>query len=133
MFFAFSLLGKALSRCPPGKFLCRHEVLIPSIHREHVADHLPGNCQRGPIAVPPLQFSGTNFSEFMALPRSQFGGFNQHSLVMCLFSLLGDLASAFTLVGRALLISAKPAVADRLLDRCETRHVSDLQSPTSAQ
>jgi len=77
---------------------------MPALHREHVADHLPGNRQRGPIGVPALQFSLPDHRQFMALPHRQFGCFNQHSLDV-LVALLGD-RHPHDLVGRALLIAA---------------------------
>ena len=89
MFLPFPYQERPLSCCRAAELLGRHKVLIPALHSEHVADHLPGNGQRGPVGVPSLQFSGTDHGEFMALPRRQFGCFNQHSLDV-LVGLLGD-------------------------------------------
>jgi hypothetical protein len=77
--FAFSLKGKALSCCRSAELLGRYEVLVPALHSEHVADHLPGNRQRGPVRNSLLQLSGSDHGEFMALQRCQFGCLHQHS------------------------------------------------------
>ena len=47
--------------------LGRHEVLLPALYGEHVADHLPGNSQRGPVPISSLQFSGVDQGEFVRL------------------------------------------------------------------
>jgi hypothetical protein len=40
-----------------AEFLGRHEVLLSALDREHVADHLPGNRQRGAVPISLFQFS----------------------------------------------------------------------------
>jgi hypothetical protein len=69
MFLPFLIIRKALRCWRSAELLGRHEVLIPALHSEHVADHFPGYRQRGPVGISSLQFSLANQREFMALPR----------------------------------------------------------------
>jgi hypothetical protein len=94
---------------------------------ENVADHFPGCRQRGPVGgcLSPVLCHGSR--RVHGTPASPVW-LLQSALAGHACSLLGD-RHAHYLIGRAILILAKPAVADGLLDRNETCDASDLQSP----
>jgi hypothetical protein len=121
-------MGKGFSRCRRAfEFLGRHEILLPAFHRQQIADHLSGYGESGAVGVSFFEFSLPNHRQLVALPRSQFCGFDQHALDM-LVALLGK-RHAHHLVGRTPLVSAQATVADSLLDRPEAREVADFQRP----
>ena len=45
--FSFPLEGKVFYAATVRRNSARHEVLLSALYGEHVADHLPGNSQRG--------------------------------------------------------------------------------------
>jgi transposase len=45
-------------------FSGRHEILLPALDRQNVADHLPRHCQCRPVGIPALQLAGTEHRQF---------------------------------------------------------------------
>jgi hypothetical protein len=89
MFF-FPFRREGLLRCDrAAELFGRHEVLLSALYGEHVADHLPGNSQRGAVPMSSLQFSGVDQGEFVRLSGRQLGSLDQHSLDV-LVPLLGN-------------------------------------------
>ena len=88
-----------------AEFLGRHEVLLSALHREHVADHLPGNRQRGAVPISLFQFSRVGQGEFGRLTGRELGSLDQYSLDM-LVPLLGN-RHPHHLLGRTLLVAAQ--------------------------
>ena len=80
--FAFPCEGRFLHCDSAAELLGRHEVLLSALDGEHVADHLPGNRQRGAVPISPLQFSRVGQGEFGRLAWCQLGSLDQHSLDM---------------------------------------------------
>jgi hypothetical protein len=69
MFLPFPYQKKVLGCCCPVELLSRHEVLFSPLYGQHVADHLAGNGQRGPVLVSFSQFSGVDHCQLVALAR----------------------------------------------------------------
>src|SRR5271170_352579 len=65
--FAFSLLERFLGCCcAAAELLGSHKVLFPALHREHIADHLPGNRERGAIRISALSLSFIKKGQLLA-------------------------------------------------------------------
>ena len=126
MFLPF-LFRKALRCRRSAELLGRHEVLIPALHSEHVADHFPGYRQRGPV--------GGCLSPVLCHKSRRVHGTPASPVWLLQSALAGRACSAAWRSACALSyrptysLLTKPAVADGLLDRNETCDASDLQSP----
>src|SRR5439155_514461 len=100
----------------------RYEIALPPIHGEQISHHLPSYGQRRSIGISFLLFSFIDQGQIMILSGCQLRGFHQHTLDM--FVALFGKRGAHHLVGRALFITAEPAVTDGFSDRGETRNLS---------
>src|SRR5207245_2274415 len=105
----------------------RYEIALPPIHGEQISHHLPSYGQRRSIGISFLLFSFIDQGQIMILSGCPLRGFHQHTLdtFVALFGKRG----AHHLVGRALFITAEPAVTDGFSDRGETRNLSHFQCP----
>src|SRR5256884_854496 len=105
----------------------RYEIALPPINGEQISHHLPSHRQRRSIGISFLLFSFIDQGQIMILSGCQLRGFHQHTLDM--FVALFGKRGAHHLVGRALFITAEPAVTDGFSDRGETRNLSHFQCP----
>src|SRR5438445_1117840 len=105
----------------------RYEIALPPIHGEQISHHLPSHRQRRSIGISFLLFSFIDQGQIMILSGCQLRGFHQHTLDM--FVALFGKRGAHHLFGRALFITAEPAVTDGFSDRGETRNLSHFQCP----
>src|SRR5256886_14088032 len=96
----------------------RYEIALPPINGEQISHHLPSYGQRRSIGISFLLFSFIDQGQIMILSGCQLRGFHQHTLDM--FVALFGKRGAHHLVGRALFITAEPAVTDGFSDRGET-------------